>query len=177
MKAVVVNRLARSDAPDIPLFIDSELPNPEVKPYDLLVRVEAIAVNPVDLKMARAKQSPQSLDRVLGWDVAGVVVGMGADVVGFKQGDEVFYAGSVQRPGGYSALHAVDARLVGLKPKTLSFIQAAALPLCSLAAWQLGRACSTGCACTGEPFSSPPHCLCLAAQAAWVQWLCNLPPS
>ena len=136
MKAVVVNRLARSDATDIPLFLDSELPDPEVKPHDLLVRVEAIAVNPVDLKMARAKESPQSPDRVLGWDVAGVVVGMGVDVVGFKNGDEVFYAGSVLRPGGYSALHAVDARLVGHKPKKMSFIQAAALPLCSLAAWE-----------------------------------------
>jgi len=136
MKAVVVNRLARSDAPAIPLFLDSELPEPDVKSHDLLVRVEAVAVNPIDLKMARAKPSPQSPERVLGWDVAGVVVGMGADVTGFKLGDEVFYAGSVIRPGGCSALHAVDARLVGHKPETLSFIQAAALPLCSLAAWE-----------------------------------------
>ncbi len=136
MKAVVVNRLARSDAPAIPLFLDSELPEPDVKSHDLLVRVEAVAVNPIDLKMARAKPSPQSPERVLGWDVAGVVVGMGAEVTGFKLGDEVFYAGSVIRPGGCSALHAVDARLVGHKPKTLSFIQAAALPLCSLAAWE-----------------------------------------
>ncbi len=136
MKAVVVNRLARSDAPDIPLLIDSELPDPEVKSHDLLVRVEAIAVNPLDLKMARGKQSPQSPDRVLGWDVAGTVVGMGPEVAGFQLGDEVFYAGSVLRPGGCSALHAVDARLVGHKPKTLSFIQAVALPLSSLAAWE-----------------------------------------
>lgn len=136
MKAVVVNSLARSDASDIPLLIDAELPDPEVKPHDLRVRVEAIAVNPIDFKMARAKQTPNSPGRVLGWDVSGVVVGMGADVTGFQLGDEVFYAGSVMRPGGYSALHAVDARLVGHKPKTLSFIQAAALPLCSLAAWE-----------------------------------------
>jgi NADPH2:quinone reductase len=136
MKAVVVNRLAWSDASEIPLFLDSELPDPDVKPHDLLVRVEAVAVNPIDLKMARAKPSPQSPERVLGWDVAGVVVGIGDNVTGFKLGDEVFYAGSVLRPGGCSALHAVDARLVGHKPKTLSFIQAAALPLCSLAAWE-----------------------------------------
>jgi NADPH2:quinone reductase len=136
MKAVVVNRLARPELPDVPLLIDSELPDPEVKPNDLLVRVEAAAVNPIDLKMARAKQTPQSPDRVLGWDVAGTVVGMGADVSGFQRGDAVFYAGSVLRPGACSALHAVDARLVGHKPSTLSFVQAAALPLSSLAAWE-----------------------------------------
>jgi len=136
MKAVVVNRLARPELSGIPLLIDSELPEPEVKPTDLLVRVEAVAVNPIDLKMARAKQPPQSPDRVLGWDVAGTVVSMGADVVGFQLGDAVFYAGSVLRPGACSALHAVDARLVGRKPATLSFVQAAALPLSSLAAWE-----------------------------------------
>ena len=136
MKAVVVNRLARPELPDIPLLIDSELPDPEFKPNDLLVRVEAVAVNPIDLKMARAKQPPQSPDRVLGWDVAGTVVGMGADVSGFQLGDAVFYAGSVLRPGACSALHAVDARLVGRKPSTLSFVQAAALPLSSLASWE-----------------------------------------
>lgn len=136
MKAVVVNRLARPELSDIPLLIDSKLPDPEFKPNDLLVRVEAVAVNPIDLKMARAKQTPQSPDRVLGWDIAGAVVGMGADVTGFQLGDAVFYAGSVLRPGGCSALHAVDARLVGRKPKTLSFVQAAALPLSSLAAWE-----------------------------------------
>lgn len=136
MKAVVVNRLARPELPDIPLLIDSELPDPEVKPNDLLVRVEAVAVNPIDLKMARAKQPPQSHDRVLGWDVAGTVVGMGADVAGFQLGDAVFYAGSVLRPGACSALHAVDARLAGHKPTTLSFVQAAALPLASIAAWE-----------------------------------------
>lgn len=136
MKAVVVNRLARPELPDIPLLIDSELPDPEFKPNDLLVRVEAVAVNPIDLKMARAKQPPQSPDRVLGWDVAGTVVGMGADVSGFQLADAVFYAGSVLRPGACSALHAVDARLVGRKPSTLSFVQAAALPLSSLASWE-----------------------------------------
>jgi NADPH2:quinone reductase len=136
MKADVVNRLARPELPDIPLLIDSELPDPEFKPNDLLVRVEAVAVNPIDLKMARAKQPPQSPDRVLGWDVAGTVVGMGADVSGFQLGDAVFYAGSVLRPGACSALHAVDARLVGRKPSALSFVEAAALPLSSLAAWE-----------------------------------------
>ena len=136
MKAVVVNRLARPELSDIPLLIDSELPEPEFKPHDLLVRVEAVAVNPIDLKMARAKQPPQSPDRVLGWDVAGTVVGMGAEVSGFQLGDAVFYAGSVLRPGACSALHAVDARLVGRKPSALSFVQAAALPLSSLAAWE-----------------------------------------
>ena len=136
MKAVVVNRLARPAHSDIPLFIDSESPDAEFKPHDLLVRVEAVAINPIDLKMALTKQSPQSQDRVLGWDVAGIVVGKGVDVTGFQLGDAVFYAGSVLRPGACSALHAVDACLVGYKPTTLSFVQAAALPLSSLAAWE-----------------------------------------
>jgi zinc-binding alcohol dehydrogenase family protein len=136
MKAVVVNRLARPELADIPLLIDSELPQPELKPHDLLVRVEAVAINPIDLKMARAKQPPQSPERVLGWDAAGTVVGLGVDVTGFALGDAVFYAGSVLRPGACSALHAVDARWVGHKPSTLSFVQAAALPLASLAAWE-----------------------------------------
>ena len=136
MKAVVVNRLARPEQPDIPLLIDIELPDAEFKPHDLLVLVEAVAINPIDLKMAFAKQSPQSPDRVIGWDVAGIVAGMGVDVTGFRLGDAVFYAGSVLRPGACSALHAVDARLVGHKPTTLSFVQAAALPLSSLAAWE-----------------------------------------
>lgn len=136
MKAVVVNRLARPEVPDISLLIDSELPDPDVKPNDLLVRVEAVAINPIDLKIARSKQPPQSPDRVLGWDVAGTVVGMGVHVSRFRIGDAVFYAGSVMRPGACSELHAVDVRLVGRKPSTLSFVQAAALPLSSLASWE-----------------------------------------
>ena len=136
MKAVVVNRLALPGQSDIPLLLDSEVPYPKCQQHDILVRVEAVAVNPIDLKMLRAKQSPQGPDRVLGWDVAGKVVEVGAEVTGFQLGDDVFYAGSVIRPGACSEIHGVDARLVGHKPKTLSFVQAAALPLTCLAAWE-----------------------------------------
>jgi NADPH2:quinone reductase len=111
MKAVVVNRLAQPELSDIHLLIDSELSDSACKQNDLLVRVEAVAVNPIDLKMERAKQKPQSPDRVLGWDVAGTVVGMGADVTGFRLGDEVFYAGSVLRAGGCSARAIVDSTI------------------------------------------------------------------
>lgn len=136
MKAVVVNRLGHPDHSEIPVLIDNELPDADYKPDDLLIRIEAVAVNPIDLKMVRAKQAPQGPDRVLGWDAAGTVVGKGTHVTGFHIGQAVFYAGSVLRPGACSALHAVDARLVGHKPRTLSFVQAAALPLASLAAWE-----------------------------------------
>ncbi|SHF23471.1 zinc-binding alcohol dehydrogenase family protein [Seinonella peptonophila] len=73
---------------------------------------------------------------VLGWDVAGVVVDVGSECRYFKPGDKVFYAGDINRPGGYSEYHKVDERLVGLMPKSLSYSQAAALPLTSLTAWE-----------------------------------------
>ncbi|MFF0291888.1 zinc-binding alcohol dehydrogenase family protein [Streptomyces sp. NPDC005262] len=116
-------------------LLDVELPVPEPGPRDLLVRVEAIAVNPVDYKI-RQNESPNGGERVLGWDVAGTVVATGAQVRWFKPGDEVFYAGAIDRPGANSEYHAVDERLVALKPTTLTFTEAAALPLTSLTAWE-----------------------------------------
>jgi zinc-binding alcohol dehydrogenase family protein len=109
---------------------DSDLPVPQAGPRDLIVKVEAISVNPVDHKMRGA--GPQ----VLGWDVAGVVTAVGAEASLFKVGDQVFYAGSITRPGANSEFHAVDERIVGRKPTTLGFEQAAALPLTSITAWE-----------------------------------------
>ncbi|GAB3040663.1 zinc-binding alcohol dehydrogenase family protein [Oleiagrimonas citrea] len=119
-------------------LIDLELPAPEPGARDLLVEVHAVSVNPVDVKV-RAKSAPgEGQDaRVLGWDVAGVVRETGADVSLFKQGDKVWYAGSIARPGGNSELHAVDERIVGRMPKTLGFAEAAALPLTAITAWEL----------------------------------------
>jgi zinc-binding alcohol dehydrogenase family protein len=116
-------------------LLDIELPVPQPGPRDLLVEVEAIAVNPVDYKV-RQNADPGEEPKVLGWDAAGTVVAIGGDVELFKVGDEVYYAGALDRPGANSRFHAVDERLVGPKPTTLSFAEAAALPLTSLTAWE-----------------------------------------
>jgi len=116
-------------------LLDMDLPAPQPGPRDLLVQVRAVSVNPVDTKVRRG--AAVTGPRVLGWDAAGVVVGTGSEVTGFKAGDEVYYAGSLIRPGSYSELHVVDERIVGHKPASLDFAAAAALPLTSLTAWEL----------------------------------------
>ena len=121
---------------DDPLaLVDVELPDPAPGPRDLLVEVRAVSVNPVDTKVRRG--SPTQAPRVLGWDAAGVVRAVGAQVTLFKPGDEVFYAGSITRPGSNSELHLVDERIVGRKPHSLDFGQAAAMPLTAITAWEL----------------------------------------
>ena len=121
---------------DDPLaLVELELPTPEPGPRDLLVEVRAVSVNPVDTKLRRGAAVQQP--RVLGFDAAGVVRAVGSQVSLFKPGDEVFYAGSITRPGSNSELHLVDERIVGRKPASLSFAEAAALPLTSITAWEL----------------------------------------
>lgn len=110
---------------------------PEPGPGDLLVEVRAVSVNPVDIKMRSTRQAVDGVPEVLGWDVAGVVRAIGSAVTLFEPGDEVFYAGSIARPGGNSELHLVDERIVGPKPTTLDFAEAAALPLTAITAWEL----------------------------------------
>lgn len=118
-------------------LIDVEMPDPVPGARDLLVEVKAVSVNPVDTKVRmRAAPEPGGV-KVLGWDAAGVVKAIGPAVTLFKPGDEVFYAGSVARPGTNSQLHAVDECIVGPKPRSLNFAQAAALPLTSITAWEL----------------------------------------
>jgi NADPH2:quinone reductase len=118
-------------------LLDIEVAAPEVKGRDLLVEIRAVSVNPVDTKV-RASAKPQGTEyRILGFDAAGVVKQVGPDVTLFAPGDEVFYAGSIMRQGTNAELHAVDERIVGRKPKSLSFAQAAALPLTSITAWEL----------------------------------------
>ncbi|MEU2339649.1 zinc-binding alcohol dehydrogenase family protein [Streptomyces sp. NPDC013172] len=116
-------------------LLDVELPVPEPGPRDLLVRVEAVAVNPVDHKV-RQNSDPGGENKVLGWDAAGTVVAVGGEVELFKPGDEVYYAGAIDRPGANSEYHLVDERITALKPTTLTFTEAAALPLTSLTAWE-----------------------------------------
>jgi zinc-binding alcohol dehydrogenase family protein len=114
-------------------FAEIELPKPSPSGRDLLVKVEAVSVNPVDYKQRKTKTSGS---HVLGWDAAGIVSEVGKDVSLFKVGDEVYYAGDVTRPGCDSEFHLVDERIVGRKPKTLDFAQAAAMPLTSITAWE-----------------------------------------
>ena len=117
-------------------LIDFEAPAPEARPRDLVVQVRAVSVNPVDTKM-RMRGVAAGETKILGFDAAGVVESVGKDAALFRPGDEVFYAGSNIRPGTNSQLHAVDERIVGRKPKKLSFAEAAALPLTSITAWEL----------------------------------------
>ena len=134
MKAVAYRRsLPIEDAESLQ---DVELPGPVAQGRDLLVKVEAVSVNPVDTKI-RKRVDPQGADKVLGWDAAGTVVAVGADVTLFKPGDTVFYAGAIDRSGSNAALQLVDERIVGRRPSTLDFAQAAAMPLTTLTAWEL----------------------------------------
>lgn len=107
---------------------------PVLGPHDLLVQVQAVSVNPVDVKL-RAGDPPDGL-RILGFDAAGTVVATGDDVELFAVGDEVYYAGALDRPGTNQTLHTVDERLVGHKPHTLTMAEAAALPLTVITAWE-----------------------------------------
>src|SRR6201999_3050821 len=118
-------------------LVDFEPAKQEPKGRDIRVAVKAISANPVDYKVRKRAAPPAGEYKILGFDAAGVVDAVGPDVSLFKPGDEVFYAGSILRQGTNSEFHLVDERIVGSKPKTLSFAQAAALPLTSLTAWEL----------------------------------------
>lgn len=118
-------------------LVDLELPDPSPGPLDLLVQVEATAVNPVDLKVRARELPPPGGWRLLGWDAVGRVVALGAEVRGFGVGDRVWYAGALQRQGCQADLHVVDHRLVARAPHSLEPAAAAALPLTGITAWEL----------------------------------------
>lgn len=114
-----------------------ETSEPQPGPRDLIVRVKAVSVNPVDVKV-RASTSPENgAPRILGFDAAGIVERVGKDVTLYSPGDDVFYAGVIDRLGTNVTLHAVDERIVGRKPTSLSWTDAAALPLTAITAWEL----------------------------------------
>jgi zinc-binding alcohol dehydrogenase family protein len=117
-------------------LIDIDLPQPEPGPHDLLVKVEAISVNPVDTKVRRRAEPEPGGVKILGWDAAGTVVAAGAEAKGFAPGDAVFYAGDITRAGTNAEFHCVDARIVGRKPGSLGWAEAAALPLTAITAWE-----------------------------------------
>ncbi len=117
-------------------LIDVEIDRPHPTGNDLLVKVRAISVNPVDTKVRAPNDKKETTPRVLGWDAAGLVVEVGPQVEGFAVGDQVYYAGDITRPGSNSEYQLVDERIVGKMPKTLSFTEAAALPLTGITAWE-----------------------------------------
>lgn len=134
MKAVGLHRYLPIDNPES--LIDVVIDKPAPQGRDLLVQVKAVSINPVDTKVRAPKDRTEDEPRVLGWDVAGIVEAVGADCTLFKPGDEVYYAGSITRAGGNSEFHLVDERIVGAKPKSLDFAEAAALPLTAITAWE-----------------------------------------
>jgi zinc-binding alcohol dehydrogenase family protein len=134
MKAVGLTQYLPADNPES--LLDVEVPPPTPTGRDLLVRVHAVSVNPVDVKSRAPRPGTEATPRILGWDAAGVVEAVGPGVALFKPGDEVYYAGSIDRAGCDSELHLVDERIVGPKPSTLTFEEAAALPLTTITAWE-----------------------------------------
>ena len=107
-----------------------------MKDHDLLVRIQAVAVNPVDYKIRNGTAGSHENPNIFGWDASGVVERIGSKVTLFSPGDSVFYAGDIRRSGTNAEVHAVDERIVGRAPRCLSPVQAAALPLTSITAWE-----------------------------------------
>ncbi|MFN4054588.1 MAG: zinc-binding alcohol dehydrogenase family protein [Alishewanella aestuarii] len=118
-------------------LLDIELATPVAAGHDILVRVAAVSVNPVDTKIRKRVTPAAGEYKVLGWDAAGEVVAVGEQVSRFAPGDRVYYAGALQRQGSNAEYQLVDERIVGKMPANLSFEQAAALPLTALTAWEL----------------------------------------
>ena len=135
MKAVAYYQSLPAEHPEA--LQDVQLDAPSPGPHDLLVEVRAISVNPVDTKIRLGVAPENGAAKVLGWDASGVVQAVGSEVSLFQPGDRVFYAGAIDRAGANSELHLVDQRIVGKMPQSLSFAEAAALPLTAITAWEL----------------------------------------
>lgn len=134
MKAVAIKQYLPIE--DVNAFLDVELPMPTPSGRDILVSVKAVSVNPVDTKVRRSHDTVLETPRVLGWDASGVVEAVGEGVTLFKPGDEVYYAGDITRSGSNAEFQLVDERVVGKKPLSLSFAEAAALPLTTITAYE-----------------------------------------
>ncbi|WP_405581746.1 zinc-binding alcohol dehydrogenase family protein [Streptomyces sp. NBC_01190] len=133
MRAIASYRGLPVDDPDS--LQDIEVPVPQLRPRDVLVRVRAVSVNPVDAKV-RSGLAPTDEPRILGFDAAGVVEAVGPEVTTLAAGDEVWYAGDITRPGTNAEFHAVDERIVARKPVSLNWAEAAAMPLTTITAWE-----------------------------------------
>lgn len=136
MKAIGIKTSLPISAADSFILVDMEKPKPVG--HDLLIKVNAVSVNPVDFKIRQnsAKDTVLESPKILGWDATGVVEAVGEGVTLFKAGDEVFYAGDITKPGSNAEYQLIDERIVAKKPKTLNDAQAAAIPLTALTAWE-----------------------------------------
>jgi len=137
MKVISFHQSLPISDPESFLDLNAEKPLPGAR--DLLVEIRAVGINPVDAKV-RAGGGPGSPSgdlKILGWDAAGVVRAIGSEVTLFAPGDEVFYAGSLDRPGCYAEFQCVDERIVGRKPKNIGFAESAAMPLTTITAWEM----------------------------------------
>ena len=117
-------------------FVNCEKPMPEATGRDLLVEIKAVSINPIDSKVKHMVGGSPEKPLILGFDGCGVVTSIGDEVGLFKPGDEVYYAGDMARDGSNANVQLVDERIVGRKPNSLSFAQAAAMPLCTVTAWE-----------------------------------------
>ncbi len=119
-------------------FIEFETDKPSPDGYDLLVKIAAISVNPVDFKIRQNAAKDTTLDtpKIIGWDAVGTVEAVGDKTSRFKVGDEVYYAGDLTRSGSNAEYQLVDERIVGHKPKSLSVAESAAIPLTGLTGWE-----------------------------------------
>ncbi|MCI2228516.1 zinc-binding alcohol dehydrogenase family protein [Polaribacter sp. MSW13] len=122
---------------DVKSLQDIQLSTPKATGRDLLVEIKAISVNPADYKVRAGIPVEGDNWKVIGWDATGIVKEVGNDVSLFKVGDEVWYAGDFTRQGSYAQFQVVDERIVGKKPSSLSYPEAAALPLTSLTAYEM----------------------------------------
>lgn len=111
-------------------------PTPSPKEHDLLVKVNAVSVNPVDVSVRANGHGKLAKPKIIGWDACGIVEKVGNEVSLFAPGDRVYYAGSFKRPGSNSEYQLVDERIVGHAPQSLSDAEAAAMPLTSLTAYE-----------------------------------------
>jgi NADPH:quinone reductase len=134
MKAVAFTKYLPITHPES--FLDVDLPMPTPTGRDVLVAVQAVAVNPVDTKVRAPKDKLEATPRVIGWDASGTVDAVGPEVTLFKVGDPVYYAGDLTRSGSYAQYQLVDERIVGHKPASLSHAEAAALPLTTITAYE-----------------------------------------
>lgn len=134
MKAVGYSKTGHISDPDSLVEFEADLPKPG--PRDLLVEIYGVSVNPVDIKV-RKRFDPGDTPRITGFDAAGIVRKTGNDVRLFKPGDEVFYAGDLNRPGSNAEFQIVDERIVGKKPQSLGFAEAAGFPLTAITAWEI----------------------------------------
>ena len=115
---------------------DITVPMPELRAHDVMVQVKGISINPVDSKI-RTNIGPAEGHKIIGFDGCGTITALGTEVTGHKIGDHVFYSGDMTRPGSNSEFQAVDSRIIGKKPQSLDFEEAAALPLTAITAWEL----------------------------------------